>query len=216
MFRRALCIAVMLTLSGGVLAQTKKKPNTKPAKGAGRVVTATRQAAAMKDAAEMFVGRWRTEEKFEKNEMMPNGGSGHGAATNVLGAGDLYIVSDYHSVQTPSGKFSGHGVMWYDPNANGYRAVWCDSMSQFGCDDMGLGKWDEQHANLVFEGDSEMMGQKYHFRNTYTDLDQRSFTFVMEAGPSADQMQKIGTIKYTRVGSIPRNLAPKNNPKVKE
>ena len=208
MLRRAVWVAVVLALSGAVLAQTKKRPSTKPATGA-HVVTLTRQAAAMKDVAQIFVGRWRTEESFEKNEMMPNGGSGHGTAMDTLGAGDLYIVSDYHSVQTPSGKFSGHGVMWYDPKANGYRAVWCDSMSQFGCEDMGLGKWDDSHANLIFEGDSEMMGQKYHFRNTYTELDQRSFTFLMEAGPSADQLQKIGTIKYTRVGSIPKALVQK-------
>ena len=209
MFRKALWVAALLVLTGTVVAQTKKSSTKTTGGDTHRIVTATRQAAAMKEAAQFFVGRWRTDENFEKNEMMPNGGSGHGTATGVLGAGDLYIVSDYHSVQSPTGKFSGHGVMWFDGNAGGYRALWCDSVSQWGCEDMGLGKWDDQHANLIFEGDSEMMGQKYHFRNTYTDIDQHSFTFVMEAGPSADKMQKIGTIKYTRVGSIPKALVQK-------
>jgi uncharacterized protein DUF1579 len=211
--RKLLLFLCALALSALTMAQTTEPPSSARKGGPGML---TRQAQAMREAAQQFVGRWHTEEIFEKNEMMPAGGSGRGTATDRLGQGDLYIISNYESIQKPTGKFSGHGVMWYDPNANGYRAIWCDSMAQNGCDDMGAGKWNDQHTELVFEGDSEMMGQTFHFRNTYTDLTPNSFTFVMEAGPSASQLQKFGTIKYTRIGSIPRNLLPKSNSKVKK
>ena len=211
--RKFLLLLCLCTLAVAMSAQAKKKSSTKgTTPNAG---TLTRQAQAMHQAAEYFVGRWSTEESFEKNDMMPEGGSGRGTSTNRLGGGDLYIISNYESLQKPTGKFSGHGVMWFDPSANGYRAIWCDSMAPTGCDDMGIGKWNDDQTQLVFEGDSEMMGHKFHFRNTYTDLEPRSFTFVMEGGPSADQLQKFGTIKYTRIGSIPRNLVPKK-PNVKE
>ncbi len=205
-----LCV---LALSAVMIGQTNEQPSSAKKGGGGMV---TRQAQAMREAAQQFVGRWRTEETFEKNEMMPNGGSGHGTSTDRLGGGDLYIIINYESLQKPTGKFSGHGVMWFDPDANGYRGIWCDSMAQTGCGDLGVGKWNDDHTQLIFETDSEMMGQKFHFRSTYTDLTPNSFTFVMEGGPSADRMQKFGTIKYTRIGSIPRNLLPKKNPKVKE
>jgi len=216
MLRKLLLLLCVSALCITLVAQAKKRSSQPPAPGMKEAGTLTRQAQAMHQAAEYFVGRWSTEESFEKNEMMPEGGSGHGTSTDRLGGGDLYIISNYESLQKPTGKFSGHGVMWFDPNANGYRAVWCDSMAQSGCEDMGIGKWNDDQTQLVFEGDSEMMGHKFHFRNTYTDLTPRSFTFVMEAGPSPDQMQKFGTIKYTRIGSIPRNLMPNKNPKVKE
>jgi hypothetical protein len=73
-----------------------------------------------------FLGTWRVTEKIEPSETTPNGGVGEGEEVYRAGPGGVSIIEEIHLKET-TGKIAGLGVSWWDHQAQGYRAVWCDS-----------------------------------------------------------------------------------------
>jgi len=184
-----------------VLAQEKPtetmKAHDKPMPAAMQMA---KPAPEMQKLTKMFLGTWSTTEKHEPSPWMPKGGTGKGTATYKLGPGGLSLVEDYKSTNTMGGKFSGHGITWWDDKEKGYKGIWCDSMSAGGCEvSKGLGRWDGNA--IMFDNETEMGDQKMTMKEVVTDITPRGFTFTMDMGPAGGEIKRVLTIKYARAGA---------------
>lgn len=199
---RPVVLLIMAALCLGVAAQqTKhkdgKKASTKSEMPAGMPMP--KPSPQIEKLADKIVGTWNTSEYFEVSEMMPKGGKGHGIAVMKKGPGGLSVTEDYHS-RGGMGAFAGHGVIWWDDKANGYKNVWCDNTSPTGCSvSNGLGKWEGN--DVVFNDEQEMMGKKMAMKEVYTDMKPSSFTMTMDGSQDGGPMKRQLTIKYTKAGA---------------
>jgi hypothetical protein len=151
----------------------------------------------MQKLVKTLAGSWTTSERFEASDMMPKGGTGNGHATFRPGPGGLSLVEDYRS-RGGMGAFAGHGVIWWDANAQGYKSVWCDNMSPVCQVANGLGKWEGN--DLVFNDEMEMEGKKTQMKEAYTDIKSSSMTMTMDTAQGGP-MKRFLTIKYKRQGA---------------
>jgi hypothetical protein len=192
--RKCVVVAVLLFFSlGTVLAQDADK---KPSGGAAQGAMMTKPAAEMQKLIKTFSGTWNTSETFEKNEMMPEGGTGHGTSTFKAGPGGLSMIQDYKS-RSRMGTFAGHGVTWWDADAQGYKSVWCDSMANKCQVSNGLGNW--KGNDVVFNDEQDMNGKKHQTKIVDTNITPRSFTMTADSGPQGE-MKRFMTINYTKAG----------------
>lgn len=193
--------AIVLTLlCTWAAAQDKpavKAPQSSAEKAAA--MQAPKPPPEMAKLLKVLAGTWTTSEKFEPSEWMPKGGTGSGKARMWAGPGGLSVLQDYRSdSQSALPGFVGHGVVWWDPQAQGYRSVWCDSMTPGGCEFAnGLGKWvgDE----VVFTWESEQGGRKTAMKEVYTDLQPDSFTMTMDIGVPGGELKRTMTIQHKRL-----------------
>ncbi|MBZ5628880.1 MAG: DUF1579 domain-containing protein [Acidobacteriia bacterium] len=208
-----LCCAVSL-----IAVAQEKKPAApdkgKPAAADKQKKTAKPPAAmpAMKPSPEIqkmaksLVGNYTTKETHDPGPFMPTGGTGVGEAKFTLGPGGNSIIESYQSKSGPMGsRFRGHGVVWYDAKAGGYRSVWCDSMSPM-CEVGGVSKWDGD--KLTGTTDSEMMGKKVSYRETMSGFSPEGFKMDMEMSVEGSPMKHVMTIEYARVGAAPAAAKP--------
>ena len=192
-------IALIAVISTLVLAQDNDKP-AKPL--ASRSVAQAKMppppqpSPEMTKLIKMLSGNWTVTEKSEPSPMFPNGGSGKGTARLWAGPGGLSLLETYHSSGMMGSSFSGFGTFWWDPKAQVYRGLWCDSMTPNGCDASGTTKWDGETLVGMMEG--EMNGQKTVSRFTYSNWKPDSFTMTMATGPDANSLKDLVTITYTR------------------
>jgi hypothetical protein len=187
--------------SGAAKPAEKAKPTEKKTGGeAGQAgMPMAKPSPEMQKLSKMVVGTWSTTEKQEPSPWAPKGATGKGTAVFKNGPGGLSVVQHYKS-SGGMGSFAGHGVMWWDAKAGGYKGVWCDSMTPTGCEpSKGVAKWEGN--NLVGTDEAEMAGQKIAMKETWTDIAPDSFTFVMDGGPPGGEMKRMMTIKYTRAGA---------------
>lgn len=195
--RRTILMVLAAALALGAAAQQPAQPAKKDAKPDMSAMMA-KQSPEMKKLLTTFAGYWATEEDIAPNPWMPQGAKGRGMESVGTGPGGNVMISDYRSLSGGMGRFHGHGLMWWDPKAQAYRATWCDNMTPHGCEDGGSGKWEGK--DLVFWSESEGPdGKKIKMKQTYTDITPTSFTFRMES-PGADgkTMTTMMTLKYKR------------------
>lgn len=196
----ALCALALLTVSA--MAQDKPAAKGKtadkkaPAAQAGGMPPAPKPSADMQKLSKMLVGTWNTEEKFEPMMGMP-GGEGKGKAVFTKGPGGMSIIENYNSTNS-MGKFSGHGVFYWDDKAKAFTGIWCDTMSPHGCDNGGVSKFEGD--KLVGTMETDMGGQKIKTRMTYSDFKPDSFVFTME-NEANGSFQKAGTITYSKAAA---------------
>ena len=143
---RFIRILTVVCLAGCLMASAQDKG--KPAGKDKKPATAAAGMPAMKPSPEIqklakaMVGNYTTKETHDAGPFMPTGGTGTGESRMMLGAGGFSIIQTYGSKSGPmGGGVRGHGVVWYDAKAGGYRSVWCDSMSP-ACEVGGVSKWD--------------------------------------------------------------------------
>lgn len=202
-------MAMCLMLGLAIIATAQDKPKSsggamsKPAEkktDSGQMsMPMTKPSPEMQKLSKMVAGTWSAAEKHEPSPWAPKGATGKGTATFKNGPGGLSLVQDYKS-SSSMGSFAGHGVMWWDAQAGGFKGIWCDSMTPAGCTvNKGLSKWEGD--NLVGSDEMEMMGQKMAAKESWTDITPNAFTFVMDGGPPGGEMKRMMTIKYTRVGA---------------
>jgi hypothetical protein len=119
-----------------------------------------------------------------------------GPARFYVGPGRLSLMETVNSVDEHGGKFSGHGVIWWDAKAAAYKGIWCDNGTPSGCMDGGDGKWDGE--KLVTNGSMEMMGKQYTFKATYQDFTPEGFNYVMETAEGSAPLKKMFAIEYKK------------------
>ncbi len=198
--KRTQALLLVLLLALAVAAQEKAAPKAKP-KAAPAGMTMPKPAPEMQKLLKTFVGSWTVAEKHEPGPFLPKGGEGKGEARFFPGPGGRSLIENYHS-QNPMGRFSGHGVIWWDPKAGAYTGVWCDNSTPTGCEVGGATKWEGDNM-MVGTMDTEMMGKKTHIKGTYTNITPDSFTYTMELSQDGGPMKKVMTVDYTRAAAAP-------------
>jgi len=204
---KKIAMCLVLGLCAAAAAQDKPKssgkdmakPMEKKTGGEGGHMAMPKPSPEMQKLSKMVVGTWSTAEKHEPSPWAPKGATAKGTAVFKNGPGGLSVVQDYKS-SSAMGSFVGHGVLWWDAKAGGYKGVWCDSMTPVGCEPgKGAAKWDGN--NLVGTDETEMMGQTMAMKQTWSDITPNSFTFTIDGGPPGGEMKRMMTIKYTRAGA---------------
>jgi hypothetical protein len=197
-------VLIACTVSLLAMAQDKAKPaasgKDKKAAKPPAAMPAMKPSPEIQKLAKSLVGSYTTKETHDPGPFMPNGGTGAGQAKYALGPGGFSIIETYQSKGTMGGQFRGHGVIWYDAKAGGYRGVWCDNMSP-ACDVGGVTKWDGD--KLVGTSDSEMMGKKVSMRETISGMTPEGFKFDMEMSSEGGPMKHVMTIEYARAQAAP-------------
>jgi hypothetical protein len=199
------CVAFSLFAT----AQDKGKPADKDKKAkAPSGMPSMKPSPEIQKLVKALLGNYTTKETHDPGPFMPNGGTGAGQAKYALGPGGFSIIETYQSKSPMGGQFRGHGVIWYDAKAGGYRGVWCDNMSP-ACDVGGVTKWDGE--KLVGTSDSEMMGKKVSMRETISGISPEGFKFDMEMSSEGSPMKHVMTIEYTRAqaAATPKPAAEK-------
>jgi hypothetical protein len=196
----AMCLALGLCVAAAAQDKPKAsgkdtgKPTEKKAEGQ-MSMPMPKPSPEIQKLSKMVVGTWSTSEKHEPSPWAPKGAAGKGTAVFKNGPAGLSVIQDYKS-SSGMGSFTGHGVMWWDAKAGGYKGVWCDSA---GCDSGGVAKW--EGSNLVETDESEMMGQKMAMKFTWSDITPNSYTLTIDGGPPGGELKRMMTIKYTRAGA---------------
>jgi hypothetical protein len=202
--RIALLVASM-AVSLGIARTQEKPPQAKPEPAqAQAAMSAAKPSPQIEKLAKMISGRWRVSEAWDANDLVPKGGQGYGYAVIWSNPGGLWIEQQYHS-SGPLGAFAGHGVIWWDDKAQGYKSLWCDNMTPGGCTVAnGLGKWEGN--NVVFDDQQETMGKKQVTKEVMATADSSSFTLTMSGSENGGAMKRGLVITYTSdggPGSVP-------------
>lgn len=188
----ALCVAAVAQEHG------KEKGHAGAPAGSQAMPPMPKPSAEMDRLVKALEGTWKATAKMEPNDFMP-GGTATGMADFRRGPGGFSIGQHYHSTGA-LGDFSGMLLMWWDAKENGFKHVWCDSMS--GCmASNGLMHWDGN--DLKGTDAMEFMGKKYTVAQTFTDITSKSFTYSEDAGPTGGPLKRSMTIHYTRTGAAP-------------
>ncbi|MGI9103260.1 MAG: DUF1579 family protein [Terriglobales bacterium] len=216
-FAGVMMLAVCVAISTMAMAQEKPaaKTTAKPAAKSGQSAAKSSEKPAagmqmpkpspeMQKLTKMMAGTWNTAEKMEPMMGMP-ASEGKGTATFTRGPGGLSLIQNYSS-QGSMGKFSGHGVSYWDDKAKAYSGLWCDSMTPGGCANAGTSKWEGD--KLVGTMEMDMGGKKETMRMTYSDIKPDSMLFTMESSENGGPMKKTGTIEYTRAAAAPAAAKP--------
>lgn len=194
---RTLTLCVVFALCIAAAAQDKpagKKPSAKPAAQSGGMPM-PKPSPEMTKLLAAFNGNWTGTMTSEAVMGMPASTSS-GPARFHAGPGRLSLIEDVVTTDEHGGKFAGHGVIWWDAKAKGYKAIWCDNGTPTGCADGGTGNWDGD--KLVFNGTFDMMGKQYNMKETYSGFSPAGFTFVMEGGEGSGPQQKMFTVEYKK------------------
>ena len=158
----------------------------------------------MQKLVNVFVGTWSLSETYEPNEWMPNGGVGQGQQIWRAGPGGRSLMEEYHSTN-PNGDISGLSVTWWDDEAQGYRAIWCDSSNPGGCVVMAkLAKWEGDQ--FVLADQFERNGKKFTFKEIVSDITSTSFTQTQYLGESSEELAKLMTIRAVKVPDAKKQL----------
>ena len=202
-------VLVACAISLLAMAQDKGKPaaadKDKKAAKPPAAMPAMKPSPEIQKLAKSLVGSYTTKETHDPGPIMPNGGTGTGEAKYALGPGGFSIIETYQSKSLMGGQFRGHGLLWYDAKAGGYRGVWCDNMSP-ACEVGGVSKWDGD--KLVGVTDSEMMGKIVSMRDTISGISPQGFKFDMEISSEGSPMKHTMTIEYTRTAAAPAAAKP--------
>ena len=142
-------------------------------------------------------GAWATEDTYEGDDQTPTGRWKRSRESYRVGPARLSLIEEYHG-ENALGKSWATGIFWWDHEAKGVHVLWCDSKAvDMGCRVLlGMGKWEGDDFVLTDQhGDS---GKRVFTREVWSDLKRDSFTQTIYQGASADNLEKVLTIKAAR------------------
>ena len=189
------CAAGLLCLAAS--AQDNKAPAPKKETAAKKKSAGSGMPAMPKPGAEMkelegFIGTWTTDEAYEAGPMMPTAGTGTGTNRAYRGPGGFSILMNQTS-KSAMGNYMGHGVLLWDANDKAYKMVWVDSMMPGVIVETGKKDGD----NLVFTGETMMMGKKTSLRDVISDRTPTSYTLTSYMNDGSGE-KKVMTSKATK------------------
>jgi hypothetical protein len=142
-------------------------------------------------------GEWATEDTYEGDDQTPTRRRKRSRESYRAGPARLSLIEEYHG-ENALGKSWATGIFWWDNEAKGVHVLWCDSeAADMGCHVLpGIGKWEGDDFVLIDQrADS---GKRVFTREVWSDLKRDSFTQTIYQGGSADNLEKVLTIKATR------------------
>jgi hypothetical protein len=184
--------SVIVLLAMAAVAQ--QTPAPKP-----QVSWAAAQAPEVKRLADLLAGEWKTTEKFEANEFLRNGATGSGVFSIHSGPGGNSVILDYTS-QSAMGRYSSTRVIYWDRQADRYRAFYCDSLQPGGCGEAGSGSWEGQ--DLVFESTSEGPSGPIKMSQRFSEISSKGFTFSLDVVNQGKSERSL-TIHASKSGAKP-------------
>jgi len=162
--------------------------------------------AEMRKLIDSFSGVWSLVETYEPAEGMPEGAVGKSREAFRAGPGALSLVEEYRSMSN-GGELAGMSVTWWDPSANGFRALWCSSSNATGCALMArLAHWEGDQ--FVLGDEFEKNGKRIVFKEVVSDITPTSFTQTIYQGEAGTEPKKIVTMKAKRVATTAPPKAP--------
>ncbi|MEW6210327.1 MAG: DUF1579 family protein [Acidobacteriota bacterium] len=174
----AVLVAVFCSLVAVMAQEKAEMPYTKPT------------PAAEMQKLYFQLGDWKVVEKHESMPGFP-GGDGKGAIKARKGPGGLSVETDYNGTG-PIGSFVGKGIVTWDAEEKVYKSYWFDNFQAGGF--VTAGKWEGN--DLVLTGEAKMNGQKFLFKQVYTDITPTSYTSKVYMG-EGNQMTLVFTMKAT-------------------
>lgn len=140
---------------------------------------------------EVFVGDWSGDETMFPVPWDPAGGSAKGRYKVRAAFDGFGVIQDY--VQKRGGKtsYAGHGVMGYDPQANGYIWHWSDTMGGV-ANAVTSGQW--KGNKLTFQH----AGPMGHARYTYTIHKDGTVGFSIDNSTDGDQWVPFMSGRYAK------------------
>ncbi len=137
------------------------------------------------------VGDWKV---VEKHESMPgfSGGEGKAIIKARKGPGGLSVDTDYNGTG-PLGQYMGKGIVTWEAEEKVYRYFWFDNFQAGSL--ITTGRWEGN--DLVFTGEMKMSGQKFLFKQVYTDIAPTSYTSKVYID-EGNQSMLVFTMKATR------------------
>ena len=142
-------------------------------------------------------GEWATEDTYEGDDQTSTGRRKRSRESYRVGPARLSLIEEYHG-KNALGKSWATGIFWSDNEAKGVHVLWCDSEAvDMGCRVLsGIGKWEGDDFVLTdHHGDS---GKRVFTREVWSDLKRDSFTQTIYQGASADNLEKVLTVKAVR------------------
>jgi hypothetical protein len=149
-------------------------------------------------------GEWATVDTYEEDDQIPTGRRQYSQESYRIGPARLSLIEEYHG-ENALGKSWATGIFWWDHEAKGVHVLWCDSeAADMGCRVLpGIGKWEGDDFVLTDQhGDS---GKRVFTREVWSDLKRDSFTQTIYQGASADNLEKVLTIKAVRSRGVARH-----------
>jgi Protein of unknown function (DUF1579) len=182
----------ILVLTGAMVGSLMQAQQPERKLPASRPATDMAKPAAEMQKREWVVGKWNVTETHERSDWSP-GGTGKGTSVITLGPGGHSQLITYHSTG-PAGKFSGHGVIAWDPEARIYRSAWADSLTR------GIVTMDcrEDGKDWVCSGDSMMQGKRIAMRSRSIGPSPAGWTEVTEMSIEGGPFTKIRTFAFSR------------------
>ena len=191
-------VVLLLAASTLALSQETKSQDHKPADKKAAAPAAEQQAMP-KPAPEAerlsksFGGSWTVSGKTEESPAGP-AETANGTERCKDGPGHFSVICDANMKFSRMGPFTGHGVMYWDPENKNYTGTWCDNLGP--CAPQGTGNWEGD--KLVLNGEMKMNGQTSKMRQTYSDITPNSYTFLMEMSDQSGELKPWMTLKYKR------------------
>jgi hypothetical protein len=175
----------------GFAASAQDKPAAGKKSTAAAMPSMPKPSAEMKELRQM-IGTWTSDEKFDQSPFMPAGGTGTGTNSVRLGPGGFTVLMEQRS-KGAMGAFAGHGVLTWDTNEKAYKFVWADSMGPGVVIETGH----KDGENLVFTGETVMMGKKISTKDVWSDRSPTSYTLTSFMNDGSGEKQMM-TIKFTK------------------
>jgi hypothetical protein len=181
-----------LVRGGAVLGASMQAQEREKKPPAGGPAMEMAKPAPEMEKRKWVVGKWNVTETHEKSDWSP-GGIGKGTSVIALGPGGHSQIITYNSTG-PTGKFSGHGIIAWDPEAKIYRSAWADSMTP------GIMTMEcrEEGKDWVCSGESMMQGKKIGMRSRSIAPSPAGWTEVTEMSTDGGPFTKIRTFEFKR------------------
>lgn len=207
-FLAAFLLLATLAFSQATKSTDHKAANKKAAAPAAAQQGPPKPAPEQGKIMKMFSGKWTVEATMAATPFGP-ADTGTGTETNYRGPGGYSVLTNTTMKFAKMGPLSGHGVMWWDPQAKTYMGIWCDNWGP--CSNDGPGQWEGD--KLIFTNDMKMGERTVKARQTFSDITADGFTFVLEMSDASGAMQPWMNFKYTRAAAAAAPAAPKEEKK---
>jgi hypothetical protein len=183
---------VTLVLGGAVVGTSVHAQESEKKPPAGEPAMAMARPAPEMEKRKWVVGKWNVTETHEKSDSSP-GGIGKGTSVITPGPGGHSQIITYNSTG-PAGKFSGHGIIAWDPEAKIYRSAWADSTTP------GIVTTDcrEEGKDWVCSGESMMQGKTMAVRSRSIAPNPAGWTEITEMSMDGGPFTKLRTFEFRR------------------
>jgi uncharacterized protein len=156
----AACGVVLMSFwAAGI--QARQQQGDKPA--AQAETTAPKPGPEM-EKLKFLLGKWNATVTYEKTPLFPQGGEARGPYAAKLGPGGFSVIADFEGTGGPEGSFQGHEIITWDPQEKRYKRYTLGN--SFPGAFISNGHWEGE--KLIFQGEFEFGGAKFHFQNELT------------------------------------------------